>query len=217
VHGLRKNVAIRVLLADDHPIFREGVRAVLEREGFEIVGEASDGREAIQLCNLLHPEVAVLDVAMPLLNGIDVAHEISKSHPHTKSVLLTMHTEENFVLQSLRVGVSGYVLKERAAEELVQAIREVCKGEIFLSSGICRTVVRACVNKTELATEPLSDRERQVLQLVAEGKTSKEIASILCISPKTAEFHRSSIMEKLDIHGTAGMVRYAIRLGLVDY
>ncbi len=210
-------MAVRVLLADDHTIVRQGLRVILEREGFEIVGEAANGREAIQLCERLHPEVAVLDVTMPLLNGIDVAREISKSHPHTKAVLLTMHTEEDFVLQSLRAGVSGYVLKKRAAEELVHAIREVCKGEIFLSAGICRTVVQAYITKTELPAEPLSDRERQVLQLVAEGKTNKEIASILDISGKTAEGHRANIMEKLDIHDTAGLVRYAIRLGLIGY
>jgi two-component system, NarL family, response regulator NreC len=209
-------MAVRVLLADDHPIVLQGVRAVLEREGFEIIGEASDGREAVRLCERLYPEVAVLDVSMPLLNGIDAAHEIRKNHPHTKTVILSMHTEDKFVLESLRAGVSGYVLKKRAPEELVRAIREVCKGEIFLSAGICRTVVQAFINKTELASEPLSDRERHVLQLVAEGKTSKEIASILSISPKTTEFHRSNIMEKTGIHNTAGLVHYAIRQGLVD-
>jgi DNA-binding NarL/FixJ family response regulator len=209
-------MAVRVLLADDHSIVRQGLRAILEREGFEVVGEAADGREAIQLCERLHPEVAVMDVTMPLLNGIDAAQEIKRSHPRTKVVLLTMHTEDNFVLQSLRAGVSGFVLKQRSAEELVRAIREVCKGETFLSAGICRTVVDALVNKTELPAEPLSDRERQVLQLVAEGKTNKETASILDISPKTAEFHRAHIMEKLGIHDTAGLVRYAIRLGLIE-
>jgi DNA-binding NarL/FixJ family response regulator len=209
-------MAVRVLLADDHGIFRQGLRAFLEREGFDIVGEASDGREAIQLCERLQPEVAVLDVSMPLLNGIDAAREIARRCPRTKAVLLTVHTEETIVLQSLRAGVSGFVLKQRSAEELVSAIREVCKGEIFLSVGICRTVVEAFVHKTELPAEPLSDRERHVLQLVAEGKTTKETASILEISPKTAEFHRANIMEKLGIHNIAGLVRYAIHLGLID-
>lgn len=209
-------MAVRVLLADDHAIVRQGLRAVLEQEGFEIVGEASNGREAIELCERLHPEVVVLDVSMPLLNGIDAAHEITRKHPRTKAVLLTMHTEDNFVLKSLRAGVSGFVLKQRSAEELVRAIRAVCQGEIFLSAGICRTVVQAYINKTELPTELLSDRERQVLQLLAEGKTNKELASILNISPKTAEFHRANIMEKLDVHDTAGLVRYAIQLGLIN-
>jgi two-component system, NarL family, response regulator NreC len=209
-------MAVRVLLADDHAIVRQGLRAVLEREGFDIVGEAADGREAVELCERLHPEVVVLDVSMPLLNGIDAAREISRSNSRTKTVLLTMHTEDTFVLQSLRAGVSGFVLKQRSAEELVRAIRDVCKGEIFLSAGICRTVVQAYVNKTELPNQTLSDRERQVLQLVAEGKTNKEVASVLNISPKTAEFHRANIMEKLDIHDTAGLVRYAIRQGLIE-
>jgi two-component system, NarL family, response regulator NreC len=209
-------MAVRVLLADDHSIVRQGLRAILEREGFEVVAEAADGREAIQCCERLHPEVAVLDVTMPLLNGIDAAQEIKRSYPRTKVVLLTMHTEDNFVLQSLRAGVNGFVLKQRSAEELVRAIREVCKGETFLSAGICRTVVQAYVNKTEIPGDPLSDRERQVLQLVAEGKTNKETASILDISPKTAEFHRANIMEKLNIHDTAGLVRYAIQSGLID-
>jgi DNA-binding NarL/FixJ family response regulator len=209
-------MGVRVLLADDHTLVRQGLRALLERQAIEVVGEASDGREAIELCERLHPDVAVLDVSMPLLNGIDAAQEISRSHPRTKVVLLTMHTEDIFVLQGLRSGVSGFVLKQRSADELVRAIGEVSRGEVFLSAGICRTVVQAFVNKTELPTDPLTDRERQVLQLVAEGKTNKETAAILDISPKTAEFHRANIMEKLDVHDTAGLVRYAIQLGLID-
>jgi DNA-binding NarL/FixJ family response regulator len=151
-------MAVRVLLADDHTLVRQGLRAVLEREDIEVVGEACDGREAIELCERLHPDVAVLDVSMPFRNGIDAAHEISRSHPHTKAVLLTMYTEDIFVLQCLRSGISGFVLKQRSAEELVHAIREVCKGEIFLSAGIGRTVVQAYLNKTELSAGPLSDR-----------------------------------------------------------
>jgi two-component system response regulator NreC len=151
-------MAVRVLLADDHTLVRQGLRAVLEREDIEVVGEACDGREAIELCERLHPDVAVLDVSMPFRNGIDAAHEISRSHPHTKAVLLTMYTEDIFVLQCLRSGISGFVLKQRSAEELVHAIREVCKGEIFLSAGIGRTVVQAYLNKAELSADPLSDR-----------------------------------------------------------
>jgi DNA-binding NarL/FixJ family response regulator len=152
-------MAVRVLLADDHSLVRQGLRAVLEREDIEVVGEAADGREAIELCERLHPDVAVLDVSMPFRNGIDAAHEIRRSHPSTKAVLLTMYTEDTFVLQCLRSGISGFVLKQRSAEELVGAIREVCKGEIFLSAGICRTVVQAYRNKTELCGAPLSDWE----------------------------------------------------------
>jgi DNA-binding NarL/FixJ family response regulator len=209
-------MAVRIVLADDHTVVRQGLRALLEREGFEVVGEAPDGREAIRLIERLHPDVAVLDLAMPLLNGIDAAREIVKSNPRTRPILLTMHTENNYVLASLRAGVTGYVLKTRAAEELVQAIRDVCKGEFYLSSGISRAVVQAYLSGSDVPVSPLTDRERQVLQLVAEGKTSKEVATILGISVKTAESHRTNMMEKLDIHDTAGLVRYAIQSGLIQ-
>jgi DNA-binding NarL/FixJ family response regulator len=152
---------------------------------------------------------------MPLLNGVDAAREIMKSNPRTKVVLLTMHTEDHLILESLRAGVTGYVLKTRAASELVQALRAVCRGEIFLTQSISRTIVQAFLQNTPVPGNPISDRERQVLQLVAEGKTTKEIASLLGISVKTAESHRSNLMEKLNIHDTAGLVRYAIRIGLI--
>ncbi|MGZ7064371.1 MAG: response regulator [Candidatus Angelobacter sp.] len=207
---------VRILLADDHAVLRQGLRALLEREGFEVVGEASDGREAVKLCAKFRPDVALLDVTMPLLNGIDAAREIGKTSPATRLVLLTMHTEDHLVLESLRAGVRGYVLKTRAAAELIQAIRAVCKGEMYLTQSISRTIVQAFLAKDTLPDSPLTDRERQVLQLVAEGKTTKEIASLLGISVKTAESHRSNIMEKLNIHETAGLVRYAIRSGLIE-
>lgn len=209
-------MAIQVLLADDHEIVRQGLRVLLEREGFQVVGEASDGREAMKLCETHHPEVAILDLSMPLLNGVDAAREITKSNPRTKVVLLTMHTEDHLILESLRAGVTGYVLKTKAASELVQAIRAVCRGEMFLTQSISRTIVQAFLLNTEAPGKPISDRERQVLQLVAEGKTTKEIASLLNISVKTAESHRSNLMEKLNIHDTAGLVRYAIRNGLIQ-
>jgi DNA-binding NarL/FixJ family response regulator len=207
---------VRIVLADDHTVVRQGLRALLEREGFEVVGEAADGREAIRIASTSRPDVAVLDVSMPLLNGIDAAREIAKSEHRTRPILLTMHTEDNYVLEALRAGVMGYVLKTRAAEELVQAIRDVCKGGIYLSSGVSRAVVQAFLNKSDLPGSPLTDRERQVLQLVAEGKTSKEIATILGISVKTAESHRTNMMDKLDIHDTAGLVKYAIQQGLIE-
>lgn len=209
-------MAVRVLLADDHEIVRQGLRVLLEREGFEVVGEAADGREAMKLCEALHPEVAILDVAMPLLNGVDAAREIIKSNSRTKVVLLTMHTEDHLVLESLRAGVTGYVLKTKASGELVQALRAVCRGEMFLTQSISRTIVQAFLVKADLPEKPISDRERQVLQLVAEGKTTKEVATLLGISVKTAESHRSNMMEKLDIHDTAGLVRYAIRKGIIQ-
>ena len=166
-------MAVRVLLADDHTLVRQGLRAVLEREDIEVVGEACDGREAIELCERLHPDVAVLDVSMPFRNGIDAAHEISRSHPSTKAVLLTMYTEDIFVLQCLRSGISGFVLKQSLAEELVRAIREVCKGEIFLSAGICRTVVQAYLNNTELSADPLSDRGTAALAVGGGGENEQ--------------------------------------------
>jgi two-component system response regulator NreC len=209
-------MAVRVLLADDHEIVRQGLRVLLEREGFQIVGEASNGHEALKLCEANHPEVAVLDVSMPMLNGVDAAREIIKSNPRTRVVLLTMHTEDHLILESLRAGVTGYVLKTKAAGELVQALRAVCRGEMFLTQSISRTIVQAFLQNAPVLGNPISDRERQVLQLVAEGKTTKEIASLLGISVKTAESHRSNLMDKLNIHDTAGLVRYAIRIGLIE-
>lgn len=207
---------LRILLADDHAVVREGLRVLLEREGFTFSAEASDGREAIQLCEKHKPDIAVLDLAMPLLNGIDAAREIIKSNSKIKVILLTMHTEDHLVLESLRAGVTGYVLKTRASSELVQAIRAVSKGEMYLTQSISRTIVQAFLNKDDVPDRFLSDRERQVLQLVAEGKTTKELATILGISAKTAESHRSNIMDKLDIHDVAGLVRYAIRTGIIQ-
>jgi len=209
-------MAVRVLLADDHEIVRQGLRILLEREGFQVVGEASNGHEAVKLCEANHPEVAVLDLSMPLLNGVDAAREIMKSNPRTKVVLLTMHTEDHLILESLRAGVTGYVLKTKAASELVQALHAVRRGEMFLTQSISRTIVQAFLQNTPVPGSPISDRERQVLQLVAEGKTTKEIASLLGISVKTAESHRSNLMEKLNIHDTAGLVRYAIRIKLIE-
>jgi DNA-binding NarL/FixJ family response regulator len=209
-------MAVRVLIADDHEMFRQGLRVLLEEEGFQFVAEASNGREAVQLCQQHHPEVAILDIAMPLLNGIFAAREIIKSNPRTKVVLLTQHTEDQMVLESLRAGVTGYVLKTRATSELVHALRAVCRGEMYLTQSISRTVVQAFLTKDSFPERPLSDRERQVLQLVAEGKTNKEIASLLGISVNTAESHRTNLMEKLDIHDTAGLVRYALRNGVIQ-
>lgn len=208
-------MAIRVLLGDDHRVVRQGLRSLLEHEGFEVVGEAADGHEASRLCRQLNPDAAVLDVSMPLMNGIEAAREIKKDCPRTKVILLTMHSEHSYVLQGLRAGASGYLLKSNSADEVVQAVRQVCKGEVYLSSGISRDLVEAYLAKAEVASDPLSDRERQVLQLVAEGKTTKEIAGLLGISAKTAASHRNNIMDKLDIHDAVGLTRYAIRNGLI--
>jgi len=206
----------RVLLADDHLIFRQGLKGLLEREGLQIIGEASDGRDAVRRATDLSPDVAVLDLAMPLLNGLDAAKEIVRVSPRTRPILLTMHTEDPYVMDALRAGIKGYVLKTQPSTDLVQAIQEVCRGRIYLSPGISRTVVEAYLAKTELPPDPLSPREHEVLQLVAEGKTSKEIARLMGVSVKTAENHRTRIMARLDIHETAGLVRYAIRRGLIQ-
>jgi len=194
---------------------REGLKMLLERAGFKVVGEASDGQEAVRRVRDLGPDVAVLDLAMPLLNGLDAAREIVRVAPRTRPIVLTVHSEEPYVMKALRVGVKGYVLKTQAAPDLVQAINEVSRDRLYLSPGISRAVVEAYLAKTELPPDPLSPREREVLELVAEGKTTKAIARLLGVSVKTAEAHRTRIMAKLDIHETAGLVRYAIRRGLI--
>ena len=209
-------MAIRVLLADDHAIVRQGLKSLLDKEGIDVIAEAANGQQAVKMVRELQPDVAVLDLAMPVLNGLDAAREILKMSTRTKPMLLTMHTEDHYVLEALRSGVRGYVMKSHSSEDLVRAIQQVARGEIYLSPGISEVVVQAYLNKSDFAADPLSGRERQVLQLIAEGNTTKKIASLLGLSVRTAESHRSRIMEKLDIHETAGLVRYAIRQGLVQ-
>ncbi len=206
----------QVLIVDDHPLIRQGMRSLLEKHGFTVVGEAADGREATQLAQELEPDVAVLDLAMPLLNGLDAAREITRTSRRTKTILVTIHTADQYVLEALQAGVRGYVLKSQATAELVQAIQEVIRGGRYLSPGISEAVVQAYLAKTDLPADPLTPREREVLQLIAEGKATKDIAGLLGVSVKTIESHRVRLMEKLDIHQTAGLVRYAIRRGLIQ-
>jgi two-component system response regulator NreC len=209
-------VPLRLILADDHNIVRQGLRALLEREGIEIAGEAADGRAAVTLVDVYDPDIAVLDLSMEGLNGVDAAREILHRHPKIGVILLTVHSEDYQVVTALRAGIRGYVIKTQAADELVRAIREVAAGGMYLSPDASRNIVSAYLSGVELPVDPLTPRERQVLQLVAEGKTTKEVATLLGLSSKTAESYRARIMEKLGIHQTAGLVRYAIRHGLID-
>jgi two-component system, NarL family, response regulator NreC len=209
-------VPIRVLLADDHELVRDGIKITLESNGLTIVGEASEGREAVKMARDLKPDVAVFDVSMPGLNGVDAARLAIKETPGLKIVLLTVHTENEYVDEALKAGVSGYVLKKQATADLVRAIEQVSLGNIYLSPGISRAVMEAFRSGTQLASRTLTAREREVLQLIAEGKTTKEIGGVLGISVKTAETHRSRVMDKLEIRDTAGLVRYAIRVGLIS-
>ena len=206
----------RILLADDHAIVRQGLKALLEREGFTVIAEAEDGQAAVRAAREHCPDVAVLDFSMPLLNGRDAAREILQVCPRAKAILLTMHTEDHYVLEALQIGVKGYVVKNQASGDLVRAINEVQRGMTYLSPGVSQTVVQAFLSKAVMPRDPLTSREREVLQLVAEGKSTKEIAQLLAISFKTAESHRTRIMKKTDIHETAGLVRYAVRRGLIQ-
>lgn len=208
-------MSCRLLLADDHNIVRQALRGLLEAAGHQVIGEASDGHEALKLARALNPDIAVLDLSMPMLNGLDAAREMRRQSPAIRTILLTMYTDKGYVLQALRAGARGYVLKTQAAEDLISAIREILRGETYLSPGVAASVVDAFLENTDESADPLTARERQILQLVAEGNTTKEIARLLNISFKTAESHRNHIMKKLDIHEVAGLVRYAIRKGLL--
>jgi len=205
---------LRIILADDHHIVRQGCRILLEREGLEVVGEAAEGREAVELAKAQAPDVVVLDLSMPGLNGLDAAREILQVCPRTQIVLLTMHAEEYQILAAIRAGIRGYVAKTRAADELVAAIRQVAAGSTYLS-----TDGGAEVERTSLASfDPpakIAPRERLVLQLIAQGKTNKELAVVLGVSTKTAETYRARLMRKLDVQNTAGLVRYAVRHGVI--
>jgi two-component system, NarL family, response regulator NreC len=209
-------MAIRVVLADDHALVRQGLKSLLEREGFQIVAEASDGQEALRHVQTLKPDIVVMDITMPVLNGLEAARQISVSSSKTKTILLTQHDEEQYLSEALEAGVKGYVLKSQVASDLIQAMRQVSRGEVYLSPGVSGAVMDAYRSKKEKPRDPLTTRERQVLQLIAEGKSTKDVASVLGISVKTAESHRTRLMQKLDIHETASLVLYAVRRGIVQ-
>ena len=180
-----------------------------------VMGEAADGPEALRLAHTHQPEVALLDIAMPHLNGLETARRLRETLPQIKSILLTMHTDESYVLEALQAGAVGYVVKTQAAMDIVQAIHSAVQGAIYVSPRVPHTVVQAYLSRTPLPSDPLTSREREVLQRIAEGQTTKEIAASLELSIKTVESHRINLMRKLDIHETATLVRYAVRRGLI--
>ena len=196
-------------------MLRHGVRALLERHGIEVVAEASDGRAVVEAARQHHPDVAVLDIMMPLLNGIDAAHQIADTCPETQVVLLTALEQERLVTEAVRAGVRGFVLKTQVGEDLVHAVEQVSRGGFYVGAGASQAVVEACRRAAAEDRARLTSRERQVVQLVAEGKSTKQIAGLLEITLKTAEFHRARVMKKLEVHDVAGLVRYAIREGLI--
>jgi two-component system, NarL family, response regulator NreC len=212
---------LRILLADDHTLVRQGLRKVLEdRPEWEVVAEAGDGREAVRQAEEARPDVAIVDVAMPLLNGIEAVRQIARKAPGTRVLVLSMHADEAYVTQMLRAGAAGYLLKDSADVDLLQAVDAVSAGKSFFSPAIARVIAddyvrqladRGVTDRFEL----LSEREREIFQLIAEGRTNKEIANMLFLSPSTVDTHRSRIMEKLDVHSAAEIVLYAVRKGVI--
>jgi two-component system response regulator NreC len=212
---------IKVLLAEDHTLVRKGLRALLdEAEEIQVIGEASDGREAVAKVDEYRPDVTLMDISMPLLSGLEATRQICERIPDACILILTVHSNEEYILQALRAGAVGYLLKEAAPTDLIRAIKVVHRGEAFLSPTISRSVIRDYVEKTDLLTgessyDRLTNREREVLQLIAEGHTIKDIAAHLSISEKTIRTHRRHLMNKLDIHNTAELTLYALRHGLI--
>ncbi|MCK5010585.1 MAG: response regulator transcription factor [Deltaproteobacteria bacterium] len=212
---------IKVVVADDHTILRQGIKALLDnQEGIEVMGEAKDGREAIKTIEELLPDVILMDIAMPGLNGLEATRRIKKKFPKTKVVVLTMHANEEYIFQILNAGADGYLVKETAFQDLISAINAVHKGEAFMSPSISKKVMTDYIQRAQgeekVGFDTLTTREREILQLVAEGNSNKKIAEALFISPKTVETHRAHIMDKLNIHDRAGLIKYAIRKGMIN-
>jgi two-component system response regulator NreC len=209
-----------IVLADDHHVVRQGLRALLEGQpDFQLLGEAGDGLEAIQLTERLKPDVLIIDLMMPSLNGLEATRQISQRSPHTRVVILSMHANEAYVLEALRNGAAGYVLKDSSAADLVRAVREVVAGRRYLSSPLSERAIAAYIQKaSDVALDPyemLTNREREVLHLAAEGYTNAEIADQLSISPRTAETHRANLMHKLGLRTHTDLIRYALRRGIL--
>ena len=208
---------IRILLADDHAVVRQGFKMILAAQpDMEIVGEAGNGREAVELAEQLHPEVVVMDVAMPELNGIEATRRLAASEPRTRVVALSMHKDSVYVREILRAGARGYLLKDSVAADLVSAVRAVASGEGYISPAVSNAVLDDYRRHVTNPIDLLSSREREVLQMLAEGKTNKEIAAILNLSVYTVDAHRGRIMEKLNLHSINELVRFAVRNGLID-
>ncbi|MFC1998299.1 response regulator [Chloroflexota bacterium] len=211
---------IRVFLVDDHSLFREGIRAMLTfHDDIEVVGEAGDGMEAVEKIQNLSPDVVLLDIAMPNMNGLEVCRRIVKSSPNTKIVILSQYTNKEYIITAVKIGASGYVPKKAVGSDLVAAIRVVGDGEYFLHPSVAKILVGDYKSLIKAETDPydsLTNREREILQLVAEGNTGRQIADMLHISEKTVIGHRASLMEKLNIHNRADLVKYAIGKGLIN-
>jgi two-component system response regulator NreC len=209
-----------IVLADDHQVVRQGLRALLEAEpDFSLVGEAGDGLETAQLIERLEPDVLIIDLMMPNLNGLEVTRQVSQRWPRTRVVILSMHANEAYVLEALRNGAAGYVLKDSSAADLVKAVREVVAGRRYLSPPLSERAIEAYLHKAQSAEldpyETLTTREREVLHLAAEGHSNAEIAARLSISPRTAETHRANMMRKLNLHTQTDLIRYALRRGIL--
>ena len=215
------NSQIRILIADDHTLLRQGIRSLIEDQAdITVIGEAEDGHSAVQLAHTLRPNVVLMDIAMPLLNGLEATRQIKREHPEIHVLVLTMYEHEEYFQQVLEAGASGYILKRAAASELLAAIHAVYNGEAVLSPSITRMVLEDYLrmgNKAKDAeSDSLTGREREVLQLIAEGKTSREIAEILTLSVKTVQSHRTSLMQKLNLHDRGDLIKYAIQKKIIE-
>ena len=213
---------IRILLADDHTIIRSGLRLLLEQQpDFKFVEEAADGRECVELVSIHHPEIAVLDIGMPQLNGIEATQQIVSREPRTQVVILSMHSDEGYVLRALKAGARAYILKNSAEADLIRAVRTVSEGKSFFSPVISKMLLEDYIRQirdkeVEDSYDLLTPREREILQLLAEGKTNKEAAKILKLSLYTVETHRGNILEKLNLHGVPELILYAVRKGIIQ-
>ena len=208
---------LRIVVADDHTLVRAGLVTLMSRmQDVEVAGEAADGRAALKLVKELQPDIAILDISMPQLNGLDTAEKIKEASPKTKVIILSMHANEEYVAQALKAGAAGYLLKDAATTELDMAIKVVAQGQFYLSPSISRQVVDNLLHGGPSGLDVLSPRQREILQLIAEGKSTRDIAETLHLSVKTIETHRAQLMERLDIHDVAGLIKYALRKGLIS-